>query len=160
MATARAQANIVPNAFAVLRSNAARAFEAHNYFAGLVDGRWCCAIWRKGEPVPSNVPAERQAWTSSARISIPRIGLDAKAKRSVELHLCSNVPSAAETTARQAPLSEGGRRLQAALQQVKAPGHERYQGGVPLLKSAVQVRSLLGLGTITLVFVKFPTTLG
>jgi hypothetical protein len=136
------QAQTTPgsDAFAVLCSNAARAFEGHNFFTGMIDGRWRCAIWRKGEPTPADVSAEPQAWSSTSRVSVSQIqSLNGKGKRFVELHLWSNVSSETEPHMCQAPQSEAGRQLQAALQQVKPPGYERYRGGVPLLKSAVQV---------------------
>ena len=135
-----------PNAFAVLAANAAAKFEAHHFFAGIVGGNWCAAIWQVGTPAPGHVPKPPWAWTASVKVALPQhddsTGTKSKAaKRSVEIQLCSNVPSDSATVTAH---TDAGKSLQHALQQARAPSDPAYSGGVPLLKSALQVRKAFG----------------
>ena len=57
------------------------------------------------------------------------------APQEAELKLCTDIPS----DAGQAHTHEGAF-LKAALEQTPPPSYEKYAGGAPLLKSALQVR--------------------
>jgi hypothetical protein len=135
------------NAFSVLASNAAKAFEAHHFCLNLVDGQWHTAIWQVGSDMPQSVGTGKRAWAATAKVSLPRAptnrpGSDATAtpapkaggKQVVELLLRTNMAPSAMP-----PQTVAGTQIRVALQQVKPPGSERFTGNVALLKSALQV---------------------
>lgn len=136
----------VRNAFSILSASAEKAFQAHHFYCGLHNGQWQCEIWPVGQ-ANTRLPNASTDWSAQARVTFkPRSAppatpaaspakAAAPAAQQAEVRLRSNVPSGATSP----PQTLDGRRLAAALEQ-PLPLGERYSGGVPLLKSALQVR--------------------
>eukprot|EP00892_Ulva_mutabilis_P002710 jgi/Ulvmu1/1243/UM109_0041.1 len=148
-----------PNAFSILSASAEKAFQAHYFHSGVHDGEWYTEIWPVGQAQP-HLSQTQPAWSAQARVTFKPRPQDKPpddeptqsappVTRQGEVRLRSNIAGGTNAT----PQTVEGRRLAAALRQPVPPG-ERYTGGAPLLKSALQkcVRRRLARDAVRLAY--------